>query len=212
MSSTTIPEKFTGFGAVDEASGKAFNLTKIEYTPKVWSEDDVDIAISHCGVCGSDSHTITNGWPSPTSYFCIVGHEVVGTVVRAGKNSGHTVGARVGVGAQAGSCGECTMCEKKREQYCYKGMLGTYQGKWEDGSVAQGGYADFMRCRGRFAIPIPEGLDSETVAPLMCAGATTYSPLKRFGAGPGKKVGIIGIGGLVSTVARFHLHWAPNHC
>lgn len=97
-------------------------------------------------------------------------------------------------------------------------MIGTYQGKWEDGSIAQGGYANFMRCRGHFAIPIPEKLDSESAAPLLCAGATTYSvsiarsdirrtdyvtylwtfsqPLRRFGAGPGKRVGIIGIGGL----------------
>lgn len=76
MSSITVPEKFTGYGAVDEAAGKAFNLTKIEFTPKNFTEDDVDIAISHCGICGSDVHVVTNGWPSPTSYHCIVGHEV----------------------------------------------------------------------------------------------------------------------------------------
>ncbi|KAM0787987.1 hypothetical protein ACM66B_006189 [Microbotryomycetes sp. NB124-2] len=194
---SAIPEQFTGYGAVDEAAGKAFDLTEFSYTPKKWTEEDVDIKIECCGVCGSDVHCISNGWPSPTKYKAIVGHEVIGTVVRAGDKSGLKVGQRVGVGAQSGSCGECDLCTRHREQYCEKGMIGTYQGVWpEDGSVAQGGYADFIRVRGRFAIEIPEGLKSEDVAPLMCAGATTYSPLKRFGAGPGKRVGVIGIGGL----------------
>ena len=110
--------------------------------------------------------------------------------------SGHTVGTRVGVGAQAGSCLDCTYCDHKKEQFCDKGMIGTYQGKWEDGSISQGGYADYTRVRGRFAIEIPAGLDSASVAPLLCAGVTTYSPLKRFNAGPGKVVGIVGIGGV----------------
>lgn len=138
------------------------------------------IKISHCGICGSDLHVLSDGWPSPTSYHAIVGHEIVGEVVRAGPTSGHKVGSRVGVGAQAGSCLNCSYCDEGKEQFCDSGMIGTYQGKWEDGSIAQGGYADFTTVRGRFAIPIPAGLDSTSVAPLLCAGVTTYSPLKRF--------------------------------
>lgn len=84
-------------------------------------------------------------------------------------------------------------------------MIGTYQGKWEDGSVAQGGYADYIRVKGRFAIPIPEGISDEEAAPLCCAGVTVYSPLRRFHAGPGKKVGIVGIGGLGALLSTCYM-------
>jgi len=194
--SSAIPEQFTGYAAMNEEKGKKFEVEKWSFTPKKWAEEDVDIKISCTSICGSCLHTINNGWPSPTSYPCIAGHEVIGTVVRAGSNSGRKEGQRVGVGAQAGSCTKCDLCLEGREQYCEKGMIGTYQGKWEDGSVAQGGYADYIRVKGRFAIPIPEGISDEEAAPLCCAGVTVYSPLRRFHAGPGKKVGIVGIGGL----------------
>ncbi|KAL8291238.1 hypothetical protein RQP46_002216 [Phenoliferia psychrophenolica] len=157
--SASIPTQFTGYGAKDLAEGKRLDLEPISYTPKVWSENDVDIKISHCGICGSDLHTISNGWAP------------VGTIVRAGAKSGHAIGTRVGVGAQ-------------------------YQGKWEDGSISQGGYADFVRCQGRFAIPIPDNISSAEAAPLL--------PLERFGCGPGKKVGVVGIGGL----GHLALQWA----
>ncbi|KAM0751629.1 GroES-like protein [Meredithblackwellia eburnea MCA 4105] len=202
--STEIPEQFTGYGAKNEADGKKLDLELITYTPKTWTENDVDIKIDFCGVCGSDLHVLTNGWPRPTSYHAIVGHEIIGTVVRAGSKSGHVVGTRVGVGAQGGSCLDCEFCDKKKEQFCNSGMIGTYQGKWEDGSIAQGGYANYTRCHGRFAIEIPEAIPSEYAAPLMCAGVTTFTPLKRFGCGPGKKVGVVGIGGL----GHLALKWA----
>ncbi|KDE08731.1 hypothetical protein MVLG_01186 [Microbotryum lychnidis-dioicae p1A1 Lamole] len=205
MSTQAIPEQFTGYAAVNEEEGKALNLTKIQYTPKKWTEADVDIKISHCGICGSCIHTLTNGWPSPTSYPCVAGHEVVGTVVRAGKASGHSIGERVGVGAQGGSCGECDMCQINKENYCAEGMRGTYQGRYPEDpeNYAQGGYADYIRCQGRFAIAIPEQIKSAEAAPLMCAGATVYSPLKRFGAGPGKRVAVVGIGGLGHLALQF---------
>ncbi|KAL8291860.1 hypothetical protein RQP46_002118 [Phenoliferia psychrophenolica] len=197
----SIPTQYTGYGAKDEASGKKLDLDVVTYTPKTWTENDVDIKISHCGICGSDLHTLTNGWPSPTSYPGII----VGTIVRAGSKSGHVVGTRVGVGAQGGSCLDCEYCDKKKEQWCSNGgMIGTYQGKWEDGSIAQGGYADFTRCHGRFAVPIPDEISSADAAPLLCAGVTTFSPLKRYGCGPGKKVGVVGIGGL----GHLALQWA----
>jgi alcohol dehydrogenase (NADP+) len=120
----------------------------------------------------------------------------IGTVVKAGSKSGHAVGTRVGIGAQGSSCLECEWCEAGKEQFCINGMGGTYQGRFEDGSIAQGGYADYTCQRGRFAIPIPDGLDSAMAAPLMCAGATVYWPHKCHGAGPGKKVAVVGIGGL----------------
>ncbi|GAA6030135.1 hypothetical protein JCM8097_009278 [Rhodosporidiobolus ruineniae] len=195
---TTIPEQYTGYAALNEEDGKKLELKPWSYTPKVWTEEDVDIKVECSGACGSDCHTLTNGWPSPTHYPAICGHEVIGHVVRVGDKVKHLqIGDRVGVGAQGGACLECEWCKQGLEQHCDKGVLGTYQGIWpEDGSVAQGGYADFMRCRGQLAVKIPEGLVSEEVAPLLCAGVTVYAPLKRFGAGPGKKVAIIGIGGL----------------
>ncbi|TNY24000.1 NADP-dependent alcohol dehydrogenase [Rhodotorula diobovata] len=140
-----------------------------------------------------------NQWPAPTSYPCIAStfHAVIGEVVRIGDNVKHLkLGQRVGVGAQAGSCLECDACKAGLQQHCEKGMVGTYNSKWEDGTVSQGGYADHTRVKGALAVPIPDGLEPEPTAPLLCAGVTVYSPLKRFGAGPGKKVGIVGIGGL----------------
>ncbi|GAA5876101.1 hypothetical protein JCM1840_002769 [Sporobolomyces johnsonii] len=194
--SADIPAQFTGYAATTEEAGKRLELEKWSYTPQKWSEDDVDIKVDCCGVCGSCIHVLTNGWPSPTQYPAIAGHEIVGTVVRAGANTKHKVGDRVGVGAQAGSCRECEWCHAGKEQFCTKGQISTYQGKWPDGTISQGGYANFTRVNGKLALKIPESLKSEEVAPLLCAGVTVYSPLRRFHAGPGKKVGVIGIGGL----------------
>ncbi|KAH9816586.1 zinc-binding alcohol dehydrogenase [Melampsora americana] len=202
MSST--PEQFTGYAAHDESAGKKLDLEIYKYTPQKWHEGLIDIKITHCSICGSCIHTLTNGWPSPTKYPAICGHEIVGEVVRAGNDSGHQVGSRVGVGAQSGSCGSCEWCKSDQEPFCNKGMVGTYQGEWEDGSLAQGGYADYIRVKGKFAIEIPKELSSETAAPMMCAGVTTYNPVKMGGAGPGKKVAIVGIGGL----GHLGLQWA----
>ncbi|KAH9458705.1 hypothetical protein MJO28_005788 [Puccinia striiformis f. sp. tritici] len=199
-----VPEQFSGYAAHDEVSGKALDLQPYKYTPQQWSEALVDIKITHCSICGSCLHTLQNGWPRPTQYPAICGHEIIGTVVKAGKESGHQVGLRVGVGAQAGACGSCDNCQSGVETYCEKGMIGTYQGQWSDGSVAQGGYADYVRVEGKFAIEIPKELSSENAAPMMCAGITTYNPVKNGGAGPGKKVAIVGIGGL----GHLGIQWA----
>ncbi|GAA5984387.1 hypothetical protein JCM11641_000120 [Rhodosporidiobolus odoratus] len=194
---SSIPERFTGQAALTEEKGKKLEVEPWSYTPKKWTENDIDIKVSCSGVCGSCVHTLTNGWPSPTHYPAIAGHEVIGTVVRAGANVKNVkVGDKVGVGAQGMSCGECEWCQQGLQQHCDKGMQGTYQGTAEDGSVAQGGYADYMRCHGHLAVKIPEGLNEETSAPLLCAGVTVYTPLKRWGAGPGKKVAVVGLGGL----------------
>lgn len=200
----SIPEKFTGYAALDERAGKELDLKPYSYQPQKWNESLVDIRITHCGICGSCIHTLRNTWPSPTQYPAICGHEIIGHIVRAGAQSGHRVGTRVGVGAQAGSCGSCEYCNSDLEAYCVEGMLGTYQGKWSDGSIAQGGYADYVRVQGKFAIEIPKELSSESAAPMMCAGITTYNPIKTGGAGPGKNVAIVGIGGL----GHLGIQWA----
>lgn len=135
-----------------------------------------------------------------TQTACCVGHEIVGHAVRVGSNVRHIkVGDRVGVGAQARSCMglECPDCSEGREQYCKVANVLTYNGQYADGEgVSYGGYADYNRTHSRFVEQIPEGMASEDVAPMLCGGITVYSPLKANGCGPGKRVGIVGVGGL----------------
>ncbi|KAI9004219.1 putative quinone oxidoreductase [Gaertneriomyces semiglobifer] len=186
--------KFAGWVGKDkDCIGK---MVWEEYTPKTWTEDDVDIKISHCGICGSDLHTLRSGW-GPTMYPCVVGHEIVGTVVKIGKNVQHLkLGDRVGVGAQSGSCLDCGYCKAGEEPYCDHGQIGTYNSKYKDGSKSYGGYADYARVPSHFAFKLPENLPSELAASMLCGGVTVFSPLRQLGAGPGKRIGIVGIGGL----------------
>ncbi|KAG9410910.1 hypothetical protein AC1031_018937 [Aphanomyces cochlioides] len=168
------------------------------YRAKPFDEDyDVEIQITHCGICGSDLHTISGGW-GEIEYPMVVGHEIVGHVVRVGSKVDpvkYAIGTRVGVGGECGSCLNCKHCLRDRENLCRK-MVFTYNSKTREGYTTQGGYADYYRCHYKFAVPIPAGLSSESAAPMMCAGITTYAPLKEHGAGPGKKVAVLGIGGL----------------
>ncbi|KAI5450697.1 hypothetical protein NCC49_002707 [Naganishia albida] len=194
MSDASIPEQFTGYASF-EPQGDTFTLKKHTYTPRPFEDDDIDIKIHACGICGSDIHTLRSGW-GPSKYPAIVGHEIVGTVCRAGKNSGHQVGDLVGVGAQCNSCRQCDACKTDNENYCKKAWCATYQGALKDGQYTQGGYADYYRSPGHFAVKIPEGMDEKVAAPLLCAGVTVFSPLHHYGCGPGKRVGVIGIGGL----------------
>ncbi|CAG8926947.1 unnamed protein product [Penicillium salamii] len=172
-----------------------------EFEPKQWEETDVDIRITHCGVCGSDTHTLRSGWGS-TNFPCCVGHEIVGIAVRVGcKAVGDIqVGDRVGVGAQSDAClsrGEsCEECNTGQEKYCTKKWTGTYNGVFMNGEKSYGGYALYNRCPSHFVIKIPDGLSSAAAAPMLCAGITTFTPLKKHGCGPGKRVGVIGVGGL----------------
>ncbi len=137
-------------------------------------------------------------------YPCCVGHEVAGRAIKVGKNVKHIkVGDRVGVGAQSGSCLDCEECAAGLEQHCTR-MVGTYNGKYPDGSKSYGGYSDYCRAPGHFTVKIPDGLSTAEAAPMLCGGVTTWSPLKNNGAGPGKKIGIIGVGGL----GHFGLLWA----
>ncbi|KAK9369148.1 chaperonin 10-like protein [Lipomyces kononenkoae] len=187
-------EEFTGWVGLDAKSVEG-NLVKTTFHPKIFSDDDIDIKISHCGMCASDLHTLRSGW-GPTSYPVIVGHEIVGTVTRKGKNvTQFEIGDRVGVGAQCQSCLTCEDCIHDNEPYCTERVF-TYNDTFANGDVAYGGYAQEGRYPASFAFKIPDGLPSEIAAPMMCGGITVYSPLKRNGAGPGKTVGIVGIGGL----------------
>ncbi|KAK5162913.1 uncharacterized protein LTR77_011074 [Saxophila tyrrhenica] len=199
-------QKFEGWVGLDKDSAEG-KLVWQAYDPKTFEETDIDIEISHCGICGSDLHALRSGW-GPTDYPIVVGHEIVGKAIRVGKNVDKkiSVGDRVGVGAQSGSClrNSCRECTHDYEQYCQNGQTTTYGGKWPSGEKAQGGYAKFWRGNGHFVFNIPEGLASEDAAPMLCGGVTTYSPLKMGGCGPGKRVGIIGIGGL----GHFGLLWA----
>ncbi|KAK6006547.1 hypothetical protein QM012_006957 [Aureobasidium pullulans] len=187
--------KFEGWLGHDPESVKG-NMKWGEFEPKKWSEDDVDIKVSHCGICGSDLHMLKSGW-GETPYPCCVGHEIVGKAVKVGSNVKHVkVGDRVGVGAQSNSCGKCEDCKNGEENHCVN-TTNTYGDKYKDGSgKSYGGYATYARHPGRFVFQIPAGLDSADAAPMLCGGVTVYSPLKNYGCGPGKKVGIVGVGGL----------------
>jgi alcohol/geraniol dehydrogenase (NADP+) len=163
-------------------------LLPYKYDPGVLRADEVEIKISHCGVCFSDVHLIDNDW-GMSKYPFIPGHEIIGAVVAVGsavKNL--VVGDRVGVGWQADSCGICEWCRRGEEHLCPKSQP-TCVGR-------NGGFADKIRVNWRFAIPVPAALDSEHAAPLLCGGITVYSPLRNHGVRPASRVGVIGIGGL----------------
>jgi uncharacterized zinc-type alcohol dehydrogenase-like protein len=157
---------------------------------------DVLIEIKYAGICHSDIHTARGEWHEVT-YPIVVGHEIAGVVSQVGDEvTKHAVGDRVGVGCMVGSCQECENCERGLEQYCLKGMIGTYDGVDIDGRPTAGGYSTHIVVSEDFTLRIPDGIELDAAAPLLCAGITTYSPLARFGAGPGTKVAVIGLGGL----------------
>jgi len=159
---------------------------------------DVQIEIAYCGVCHSDLHTVRSEWGG-TLYPCVPGHEIVGRVTAVGEGvKNFTTGDTVGVGCLVGSCQHCHACAEGLEQYCENGFVGTYNGPTADApGHTLGGYSERIVVDEKFVLKIrhPEA-QLAAVAPLLCAGITTYSPLRHWNAGPGKKVGIVGIGGL----------------
>jgi alcohol dehydrogenase (NADP+) len=158
--------------------------------------NDVLIEIQYAGICHSDIHTVNGDW-GPQPFPVVPGHEIVGTVSDVGDDvTTHKVGDRVGVGCMVNSCGACTNCRNGDEQYCLNGMVATYAGADRDGTTTQGGYSTYVVVDADFVLSVPDGIDPAAAAPLLCAGITTYSPLRRWGAGPGKKVAIVGLGGL----------------
>jgi uncharacterized zinc-type alcohol dehydrogenase-like protein len=157
---------------------------------------DVLIDIKFAGICHSDIHTARAEWGG-TTYPVVPGHEIAGVVAEVGSEvTKHSVGDRVGVGCMVDSCGECENCRAGEEQYCLKGNIGTYNAVGKDGQPTQGGYSTHVVVTEDFVLRIPEGLELDVAAPLLCAGVTLFSPLNHWGAGPGKRVAIIGLGGL----------------
>ncbi|WP_282038243.1 NAD(P)-dependent alcohol dehydrogenase [Halomonas alimentaria] len=159
--------------------------------------DDVSIEILYCGVCHSDLHFAYNDW-GMTRYPIVPGHEIVGRVTAVGDAVSHfKEGDLVGVGCMVDSCRDCQPCREGVEQYCENGFTMTYgSDDRHDGSLTQGGYSDRIVVSEHFVLRMPEGIDLPSAAPILCAGITTYSPLKHYGVKAGHKVGVIGMGGL----------------
>ncbi|KXN72072.1 putative mannitol dehydrogenase [Conidiobolus coronatus NRRL 28638] len=186
--------------------GKGEKIVPYTYKARPLGEEDVEVQISHCGICGSDIHTMDSGW-GPSDYPVVTGHEIVGTVTAAGSKvsnvkvgdrvSNVKVGDRVGVGCVVSAClqDDCEFCVDKKDIFCPKRVF-TYGDKWSENEKTYGGYAEAIRLKSHLAFPIPETLPSEYAAPLMCAGVTVFAPMLRHGVQPGDAVGIIGIGGL----------------
>ncbi|GHK00673.1 NAD(P)-dependent alcohol dehydrogenase [Streptomyces sp. NPDC003753] len=159
-------------------------------------EFDVLIDIKFAGICHSDIHQAREGW-GEAIFPMVPGHEIAGVVSEVGPGvTKFKVGDRVGVGCMVDSCRECENCLRGEEQYCLKGMVGTYNALDKDGEPTYGGYSEKIVVDENYVVRIPDGLSLDVAAPLLCAGITTYSPLAHWNAGPGKKVAVVGLGGL----------------
>jgi alcohol dehydrogenase (NADP+) len=183
----------TGYAAQDATSPLApFSFSRRDPGP-----DDVVIAIEFCGVCHSDLHTVRNEWAG-TVYPALPGHEILGKVTAVGSNvSSFKAGDRAAVGCMVDSCRTCASCREGLEQYCEVAFTGTYNDPDKvSGGRTFGGYSSHIVVTQDFVLRVPDNLDSAAAAPLLCAGITTYSPLRHWNAGPGKKVGVVGLGGL----------------
>ena len=164
---------------------------------------DVLIEIKYAGICHSDIHAVRGDW-GPQPYPLVPGHEIVGFVAEVGSDvTKHAVGDRAGVGCMVNSCRECDQCRKGNEQYCRNGMTGTYGATDADGTITQGGYSTHIVVDEDFVLRVPEAIPFEAAAPLLCAGITTYSPLRHWDAGPGKRVAVVGLGGLGHMAVKF---------
>jgi uncharacterized zinc-type alcohol dehydrogenase-like protein len=178
---------------MSEIHGLATHAAGAQLLPYKYDAGDIDpydvaVKITHCGVCHSDVHLIDNDW-AMSKYPFIPGHEIVGTITEVGSAvRDRKAGERVGIGWQADSCGTCEWCRRGEEHLCPQSQP-TCVGR-------NGGYADSIRVNSRFAIPVPESLESENVAPLLCGGITVYAPLRNHLARPASRVGVVGIGGL----------------
>ncbi|MNW27846.1 putative formaldehyde dehydrogenase AdhA [compost metagenome] len=158
--------------------------------------EDVLIDIKYSGICHSDIHTAHGDWGAAI-FPLVPGHEIAGVVQAVGSAvTKFAVGDRVGVGCYVDSCGECEYCQQDLEQFCTKGVVSTYNSLDYDGQPTHGGYSQKIVVTERFVVRIPDNLELDVASPLLCAGITTYSPLRHWNAGPGKKVAILGMGGL----------------
>lgn len=173
------------------------DLTPMHIERRALRADDVAIAIAYCGICHSDAHAVNNDWGT-TVYPCVPGHEIVGHVAAVGPDvKRYKVGDRVAVGCMVDSCQDCPSCDHGHEQNCAKGLTATYNGKdRHTGDITLGGYAESIVVREKFVLRVPEALDMRFAGPLLCAGITVWTPLRRHGVGKGSKVAVIGLGGL----------------
>ena len=179
------------------------NLVPYSFERRNPGPHDVLIEIAYCGVCHSDLHFVNNDWGMST-YPLVPGHEIVGHITRVGDHvTKYKVGDTVGIGCLVDSCRECDACKENQEQFCPT-MVMTY-GSQEKGSTSMtfGGYSNQIVCDENFVLKVSDKLPLEKVAPLLCAGITTYSPLKRWKVGPGQKVAVVGLGGLGHMAVKF---------
>ncbi|GAB6989802.1 NAD(P)-dependent alcohol dehydrogenase [Paenibacillus pini] len=171
-----------------------FKLTTIER--RELEPHDVLIEIKYAGICHSDIHAARGEW-GPVNYPLVPGHEIAGIVAKVGSEvTKYAVGDRVGVGCMVDSCRDCTNCRNGEEQYCLNGNTGTYGAIDRYGQYTQGGYSTHIVVTEDFVVRIPDGMELDVAAPLLCAGITTYSPLRHWGAAPGKRIAVVGLGGL----------------
>lgn len=172
-------------------------LRPMEFERRALRPDDVAIKITYAGICHSDLHTARNDWGA-TIYPNVPGHEIVGVVTAVGSEvTRHLVGDTVAVGCMVDSCMECDQCLEGWEVFCRKGCVQTYNSAdYHDGTITKGGYTDHIVVRDHFVLKVPDGMDVSRVAPLLCAGITTYSPLRQYNVGPGTKMAVVGLGGL----------------
>ncbi|CAB4700131.1 MAG: alcohol dehydrogenase catalytic domain-containing protein [Actinobacteria bacterium] len=179
-------------------------LVPWEFDRRDLGPDDVALDIAYAGICHSDIHQAREEW-GPAIFPMVPGHEIVGTVREVGPSvTKFAVGDRIGVGVFIDSCRTCENCVRGLQQYCTQGMTGTYNTMERDGTtIAQGGYSNLFVINQDYAVHVPNNLDMAGVAPLLCAGITLYSPLKHWGAKPGMKVGVMGLGGLGHMGVKF---------
>jgi uncharacterized zinc-type alcohol dehydrogenase-like protein len=172
-------------------------LTPFTFQYRDPGPNEIEIQILYCGICHSDLHQARNEWQN-TTYPCVPGHEIVGRVTKAGSRvKKFKVGALAAVGCLVDSCRKCASCKAGEEQFCEAGPVFTYNGEdKKHGVTTYGGYAEAIVLDEAFALRVPKSLDLAATAPLLCAGITTYSPLRRWKVGKGQKVGVVGLGGL----------------
>ncbi|XP_024186147.1 probable mannitol dehydrogenase [Rosa chinensis] len=197
------PKKAFGWAARD-SSGL---LSPFSFSRRETGEKDVTFKVLYCGICHSDLSLVKNEWESnqwASAYPMVPGHEIVGEVTEVGsKVQKFNVGDRVGVGCMVGSCQSCDSCANALENYCSK-WIPTYGAMYHDGTTTYGGYSDIMVADEHFVVRIPDNLPMDGAAPLLCAGITTYSPLRYFGLDkPGMHVGVVGLGGLGHVAVKF---------
>lgn len=180
------------------------DLVPYEFDRREVGPNDVALDIAYAGICHSDIHQVREEW-GPAIFPMIPGHEIAGTVTKIGSAvTKFKVGDRIGVGVFVDSCRKCDNCKAGLQQYCAESMTGTYNGYERDGkTVAMGGYSNYFVINEDYAVTIPANLPLEGVAPLLCAGITLYSPIKHWKVGPGKKVAVMGLGGLGHMGVKF---------